>query len=253
VQLSRHPGKKLVSQAPQQEHIRVLVADSTMMICSLVSEGLSRQQEFDVVGCAATVPRLLELLSVEPDVALISANLQDRSLNGLAVLPHIHLHYPRVRLVLMMDHADPELVVGAFRAGARGVFCRAESHFDALCKCVSCVHRGQVWANTQQLEYLIGAVAQTLSGRLLSVNGRNLLSKREEEVVQLVAEGLANHEIAEQLHLSDHTVKNHLFHIFDKLGISSRVELVLYAVSNAKRPPVFSDDDPPIAMAANSG
>jgi len=73
--------------------------------------------------------------------------------------------------------------------------------------------------------------------RLVTADGRSLLSKREQEVVHLVAEGLANHEIAEQLHLSDHTVKNHLFHIFDKLGISSRVELVLYAVSSSKRPP----------------
>jgi DNA-binding NarL/FixJ family response regulator len=72
-------------------------------------------------------------------------------------------------------------------------------------------------------------------------------------VAQLVAEGLNNHDIAQQLHLSDHTVKNHLFHIFDKLGISSRVELVLYAVSNSKRPPAsVSDDDPPPALAANS-
>jgi DNA-binding NarL/FixJ family response regulator len=229
VRTSRHAGKNA---------IRVLVADSTLMACGLVSQGLSQHSQFKVVGRATTVQELLDLLACAgPHVALVSATLQDRSLNGLAALPQVRLQYPGVRLVLMVDHADPELVVAAFRAGARGIFSRSESHFDALCKCVRCVHLGQIWANSRQLEYLLDAVAQTPALRLVSADGRNLLSKREEEVVHLVAEGLVNHEIAEQLHLSDHTVKNHLFHIFDKLGISSRVELVLYAVSSSKRPP----------------
>jgi len=219
------------------------------MACGLVSQGLSQQPRFKVVGRATTVPELLDLLPrTEPHVALVSATLQDRSLNGLAALPQIRLRYPAIRLVLMVDHADRELVVAAFRAGARGIFSRSESHFDALCKCVSCVHLGQIWANSRQLEYLLDAVAQTPALRLVSADGRNLLSKREEEVVHLVAEGLVNHEIAEQLHLSEHTVKNHLFHIFDKLGISSRVELVLYAVASSKRPPapVAAEESPTV-------
>ena len=204
----------------------------------MVAQGLSKHPQFKVVGRAATVKGLLDLLDrVEPELALVSATLQDRSFNGLAVLPQIRLQYPNVRLVLMVDHADREMVIAAFRAGARGIFSRSESHFDALSKCLSCVHHGQIWANSRQLEYLLEAVSQTHALRLVTADGRSLLSKREQEVVHLVAEGLANHEIAEQLHLSDHTVKNHLFHIFDKLGISSRVELVLYAVSSSKRPP----------------
>jgi DNA-binding NarL/FixJ family response regulator len=66
-----------------------------------------------------------------------------------------------------------------------------------------------------------------------------LLTKREEDVVRLLAEGLQNRDIARELKLSEHTVKNYLFHIFDKLGVSSRVELVLYAVSCTKRTPTF--------------
>jgi len=70
--------------------------------------------------------------------------------------------------------------------------------------------------------------------RVVNADGMRLLTKREEEVMRLVAEGLQNREIAEELKLSEHTIKNYLFHIFDKLGVSSRVELVLYAVSSAK-------------------
>jgi len=70
--------------------------------------------------------------------------------------------------------------------------------------------------------------------RVVNADGMRLLTKREDEVVRLVAEGLQNRDIAKELKLSEHTVKNYLFHIFEKLGVSSRVELVLYAVSNVK-------------------
>jgi DNA-binding CsgD family transcriptional regulator len=71
--------------------------------------------------------------------------------------------------------------------------------------------------------------------RVVNADGLRLLTKREEDVVRLLAEGLQNREIAHELNLSEHTVKNYLFHIFDKLGVSSRVELILYAVSSSKR------------------
>ena len=77
--------------------------------------------------------------------------------------------------------------------------------------------------------------------RVVDAQGSNLLSKREEDVVHLVAEGLGNREIAQQLNLSKHTVKNYLFRIFDKLGVSNRVELVLYAVANPSKIPPASD------------
>ena len=69
----------------------------------------------------------------------------------------------------------------------------------------------------------------------MRTNGLRLLTKREEDVVRLLSEGLQNRDIAKELKLSEHTVKNYLFHIFDKLGVSSRVELVLYAVSSSNR------------------
>ena len=241
MQLSRRPGKK---------SIPIIVADANVMASRFVCSQLKKHSQFDLVGCAATVGGLLELFERrKAKVALISTNLQDGQLSGLAIFPQLQEKYPDVRRVLMIDHPQPDLVLEAFRAGARGIFTCYESQFDALCKCISCVHGGQVWANAQQLNCLIDALAQAHTVRLANAKGFNLLSKREEEVVQQVAEGLSNHEIAQQLHLSDHTVKNHLFHIFDKLGISNRVELVLYAVSHSKRAATsISGDDSPAVM-----
>jgi len=131
---------------------------------------------------------------------------------------------------MLIDSPERDLVVDSFRGGARGIFCRDEP-FETLCKCIYSVYKGQIWANTSELGYALDALAETAPLRLVNATGARLLTKREEDVVRLVAEGLTNREVARQLNLSEHTVRNYLFRIFEKLGISSRVELVLYALN----------------------
>jgi DNA-binding NarL/FixJ family response regulator len=92
------------------------------------------------------------------------------------------------------------------------------------------VSNGQVWANSEQLNHLLDLIAEVPSLRVFNSQGDQLLTPREEQVVALVAEGLGNRDIARELNLSEHTIKKYLFRIFDKLGTSTRVELVLYAV-----------------------
>jgi len=125
------------------------------------------------------------------------------------------------------------LAVEAFRAGAKGVFRRSEADIDLLSKCVARVHAGQVWASSAELEQLVEAFRASAPVKITDAKGENLLSKQEAKIVRLVADGRTNREIASHLELSEHTVKNYLFKIFDKLGISNRVELVLYAMSQA--------------------
>jgi DNA-binding NarL/FixJ family response regulator len=128
-----------------------------------------------------------------------------------------------------MDIESRELATQAFRLGARGLFCLADSSFQSFCECIERVHHGEVFATTQQLNYLLDSVCQVPSLRVVSAIGETLLTSREEPVVVLVADGLSNRDVATELGLSEHTIKKYLFRIFDKLGISSRVELVLYA------------------------
>ena len=135
MRLPRQPGRK---------PIPIIVADANVMFSRFVCAELKRHSQFDLVGCAATVGELLELFERrKAKVALISATLQDGLLSGLAIFPQLREKHPDVRLILMIDHPEPELVVEAFRAGARGIFTCYESQFDALCKCISAAAPGK--------------------------------------------------------------------------------------------------------------
>jgi DNA-binding NarL/FixJ family response regulator len=103
-----------------------------------------------------------------------------------------------------------------------------------LCKCINSVFGGQIWINSQQMHYVLEALSDVNTLRVVNSSGKSLLTPREEQVVALVADGLSNREAAHELGLSEHTIKKYLLRIFDKLGISTRVELVLYAVSHGE-------------------
>jgi DNA-binding CsgD family transcriptional regulator len=102
-----------------------------------------------------------------------------------------------------------------------------------FCKCISAVHKGEIWAASRDLSVAMNALASTPVVRAVNANGLNLLSKRELEVVQCVVQGFTNQEIADRMGLSRHTIKNYLFRVFDKLGVSSRVELLFMTLSQS--------------------
>jgi DNA-binding NarL/FixJ family response regulator len=213
------------------ESVRVLAADSTRMNSQLLVAALERDKRFLVLEPAPDARSIAGTVAKEkPAVVLISAEMEGDPRRGFEVARELHAIRTEARIVMLLDHSDRALVVEAFRAGARGVFCRSES-LKLLAKCIHCVSLGQVWANSRELRYLLEALGETMPLRVVDSRGAGLLSKREQEVVRCVAEGLSNREIAQRLSLTEHTVKNYLFRIFDKLGVSKRVEVVLFAYS----------------------
>lgn len=213
-----------------KQKIRLLVADESPMSCQLLIRALRPFRQLQVVGRATrSADVLAEARNSRLDVALISGTLQDGGLSGFGAVRQLRTTHPQVRTILLLDSAAPGLAVDAFRAGVKGIFCREDS-LSLLAKCIQCVHQGQIWASSLQLQSVLDTFARVAPPRFPDGSGSHaVLSKREREVADLVAEGLSNREISKQLGLSEHTVKNYLFHIFEKLEMSSRVELVLYA------------------------
>ncbi|HVI06784.1 MAG TPA: response regulator transcription factor [Candidatus Binatia bacterium] len=210
------------------DKIRVLAADSTRMSSQLLAQALAQNSQFYVTGTEPKSASILAAVADErPHVVLMSSVLEE-SATGFDLIRQVCATHPDTRVVMLMDTSKRSAVVEAFRCGAKGVFSRTESP-KALAKCICSVHKGQVWANSAELRFLLEALCESEPMKVVDSGGEAMLSKREQDVVRCVAEGLSNREIASQLGLTEHTVKNYLFRIFDKLGVSSRVEVVLYA------------------------
>lgn len=215
--------------AKARNAIRVLIADSPRMNTQLLANAISKDKRFNVINCATSIEDLLRYASDGPDVVVIGLDLE-KPRGGLTASRSLRISHPDVRCIILADSLEPNVVVDAFRAGARGVFGRGDL-LDLLYKCVACVHQGQIWAGGKEMEALLEALVDSTPPRLVSAAGMSALSERERAVVQFVAEGLANREIARQLKISEHTIKNHLFRIYAKLGVTSRLDIMFCVLS----------------------
>ena len=214
--------------------VEVLVADSGPLQSQLLTRALRSRREFHVSAVALETSALDKFLqSNSTDVVLIAGT----QLPDLSLLRWLRISYPKLASILLAEKDGQELVVNAMRAGAKGIFLFTQAPFRMLCKCILCVARGEIWINNEQTRHVLDALSEVPTLRVVNATGRSLLTPREEQVVALVADGLTNREVAAELGLSEHTIKKYLLRIFDKLGISSRVELVLYAMSHGENRP----------------
>jgi len=210
--------------------ISLLVAEHSRMGCQLMETALRRSRQITVTASVVESGELTEAYkSLSPDVCIISSALKDGPTAGFRVAREVREINRAASIVMLLDAPERTLVVEAFRCGARGILSR-DDPFELLQKCVQKIHEGQVWANTQQLIFLLESLLDGTPPPITDVKGAPLLTSRELRLVQLVAEGRTNRDISQELRLSEHTVRNYLFRIFNKLGVSTRLELALYAI-----------------------
>jgi DNA-binding NarL/FixJ family response regulator len=213
--------------------IRVLVADDTRIHTQLLTDALHRDLQLEVISPPATSRDLVAAVKLHRvQVVVLSSNLDDEPLRGFELLRELRASNPDIFTIMLLDSSKKETVLQAFRAGARGIFSRHDS-VETLSMCIRRVYEGQIWANSQQISFAVEALATSPVVRAVDANGLSLLSNREMDVVRSLAEGLTNREIAERLGLSQHTIKNYLFRVYDKLGVSSRLELLSMTLTQA--------------------
>jgi DNA-binding NarL/FixJ family response regulator len=223
--------ERVQSTQPLRKAVRVFVADSSPINSQLLADTLARDPQIEVVGFGSNPDdTFARSLVSAPDILLVSARLDELPTRGVELVRQIRNEMTSVRAIVLLDSSKADIVVEAFRSGASGVFSRSVP-IEALFKCIHAVHQGQIWANSSELGFLLRALAAHRPFQPTECNGMLLLSKREREVVQCLTEALTNREIAERLTISQHTVKNYMFRIFEKLGVSNRVELIFYVLS----------------------
>ncbi|MBV8475542.1 MAG: response regulator transcription factor, partial [Acidobacteria bacterium] len=218
------------SSQPDQRRIRVLVADNSVIHTELLADAIAKDRRISIDLSTSCKGVLETVVHSVPDVLLISDMLDQRPGAGLELLREMRRTLHDLKAIVLLDSSTQENVIQAFRAGARGIFCRNQP-VKKLCKCILMVSEGQIWANTTELSFLVELVSTVPSICPATTAELAVLSDRERDVVKCLAEGLSNREIATRLAISQHTVKNYMFRIFEKLGVSSRVELLFQLLS----------------------
>ncbi len=207
--------------------IRVLLADDHAMLRSGLRLLLQRESDLAVVGEAGDGRAALDWLTSEPaDVAVMDVGM--RGLNGIEATEEISRLYPKLRVIMLSMHGDETYVLRCLRAGARAYVLK-ESAEHELIEAIRAVVAGKSYFSPKvkrllQQDHVAQLQRSGVSDRL------ELLSVREREVLQLVAEGNSNKEIAARLYLSVYTVETHRKNILDKLKLHGAADLILYAV-----------------------
>jgi len=215
-----------------KDRISVLVVTADNMTSELLKNAFANgRRGFTVETLTGSSQKIIgQLADHKADVMLISEELQDGPEAGIKVLQKTR-ESNGTSAIMLLQSSKPERVVNAFRDGARGVFYRSHS-LKSLSKCIQSVHKGQIWASNEDLEHLLNALTHIKPLRIDNPQGMPLLTRREEDVVRLVADGLKNREIAQKLKVKEHSIRNYIYRIFEKLGVSTRVELILYVFSH---------------------
>jgi two-component system nitrate/nitrite response regulator NarL len=206
--------------------VRILVADDHAIFRDGLRKLLEGSDEVTIVGEASNGNECVKMLSkLKPDILLLDLRMPEK--DGLGVLEEVNFDSLPTRVIVLTAAEDDRDVVRAMRLGARGVVLK-QSASDLLLKSIRKVHDGEIWLDNRMTAEVIDAFKK--SAEAGQRREKPLLSDREKEIVQLVAQGFRNREIGEKLFISEQTVKNHLHNIFDKLGVSDRLELALYAI-----------------------
>ncbi len=215
-----------MAKTKSRETIRVLVADDHTIFREGLCRLLEAESDINVIGEARSGQECLGLVAkLKPDVLLLDLKMPDT--DGLAVLTALGGPQSTVRTIVLTASEDERDYVETVRRGARGIVLK-QAAAERLLEGIRRVHAGEVWIDQRVAAEVMKAMTQP--GVASAPAERAGLTPRELEIVSLVSQGFRNKEIAEKLSISEQTVKNHLQNIYDKLGVSDRLELALYAL-----------------------
>jgi DNA-binding NarL/FixJ family response regulator len=229
-------GPSSGTSIPVKSKIRIVVADDHPIFRDGLCKLLALEEDFEVVAQAQDGRQVLDVLQqFEPDILLL--DLKMPGLDGLATLQRLQIAKNKTRVIVLTASDDKNEFVQAMKLGTSGIVLK-QTATELLIKSIRKVHAGEIWLDSHTTAAVIRQFVANddtpppppqVAPR---DRERSPLSQREREIVALVAQGFKNKEMAEKMFISEQTVKNHLHNIFDKLGVSDRLELALYAIHN---------------------
>ncbi|WP_339265898.1 response regulator transcription factor [Paenibacillus sp. FSL K6-1330] len=217
--------------------IRLLIADDHAMVRRGLQVFLATQPDIEMVGEAANGEETLETAKhLNPDVVLMDLNMP--ILNGIDTTARLTKEQPHIKVIVLTSFIDYDHVLPAIRAGARGYLLKDIEPED-LVAAIRRVYEGQVELHPDAAGLLMthvtspaGADETSGSGHQEQAAQLDKLTRREQEVLQLIASGMNNREISEALYITEKTVKTHVSHLLDKLGVADRTQAAIYALKH---------------------
>jgi len=207
--------------------LRILLADDHILMRSGLRALLDRQPNLEVVGESENGRETVALAaSLKPDVVVMDVGMP--ILNGIEATQTIVTQCPSIAVVILSMHADESYVMRALKAGARGYLLKDSAAAD-LIGAIQAISQGKSFFSPKVSRILAEDYVRVLKQKG-AVDTYDLLTSREREILQLLAEGKTNKEVATALNISPYTVETHRGHILQKLNLHNSAELVLYAV-----------------------
>jgi DNA-binding NarL/FixJ family response regulator len=208
--------------------LRIFIADDNALLLEGLVTMLSDQDDFIVVGTAPNGRKAIERIKdSQPEVALIDIGMPDK--DGLEVTQIFHQDFPQIKVIILglVDLTDE--IMACIEAGATGYVLK-ESSFEHLIETIRLVHRNEAFCSPRMAASLFSRIAELTDEAKEQIPSESVkLTARELDIINLIAEGLPNKEIAKQLFIETQTVKNHIHNILDKLQLHNRFETVQYA------------------------
>src|SRR5262249_13682253 len=227
-------------QTPNPPVIRILLVDSQALLRAGLRLILEREAGFTVVGEASSREEALEGAHMQPDIILFNSNSGSES--QLDLLPDLLIFAEGARILVLIDNFDLEFHHRVVRLGVKGLVQKTETP-DLLITAVKRVYAGEAWLDPKTVSHVLDELLHpheaAQSDRMLSNSVR--ITGRERDIIALIGEGLKNKQIAERLCISEPTVRHYLTSIFEKVGVTDRLGLIVYAYQHglAKPPSVF--------------
>jgi two-component system, NarL family, response regulator DegU len=220
-----------LSRAVAEPVISVILAHHAALEGKLLLEALRSESGLSFEPCSpesADISRTLGRFRAEVVMVADSGGCD----HLCDVVRSVHRKHPACKLIVLLTHRQRNALPELFRLGVRGVIDVETAEIQSLCTCIVHVHEGHFWLSANELDIVLEEFSKSCSLQLTNRSGQDLLSPRELEVVTLLAEGLTNRDIASELKISPNTVRNYLSQIFDKVGVSTRTELVRFALAS---------------------
>ncbi|MFP5210367.1 MAG: response regulator [Acidobacteriota bacterium] len=210
--------------------IRIVLADDHPVVCIGVRNMLTEDEGFEVVGEAADGDEAIsQTLDLEPDVLLLDVQMPRKP--GIDAMRDILTTATRVKILLLTSTITTQQIIEALQIGARGIVLK-DALANHLQTAIRTVHAGDYWIGGKRVVTLVSALRDLMQQAVPPQRKTYGLTPRELEVVGCIVEGCSNRDIAKQFSLSEETVKRHLSNIFDKTGVSTRLELALFAIAH---------------------